>query len=284
MALAEFAANGLFLGAIYALLAVPMSIVWVTTDVIDIATGGYAVAAGVIAVMLGVPYGPVAGIGAALLLGAVSGGIFLGFHALRVMSDAMLIVLATFALMLAIESAVLTSVGTTTVYLDPIPGNVEIGSILLPYQGLFNFAVATVLMAGLALVLKFTPIGLRMRACAVSDRSARLAGIPVRRTQFWTFVVAAGLAGTAGVLAALSIGMAYSSTFTFTTAAFSGVVLLGRAGPLPAFCGALMLGVVQSIGEAYLPNGWAAGLPSLLIILVLASGIIPMSVFKGVRP
>lgn len=284
MALAEFAANGLFLGAIYALLAVPMSIVWVTTDVIDIATGGYAVAAGVIAVMVGMPYGPVLGIAAALLLGAMSGGIFLIFHSLRVLTDAMLIVLATFALMLGIESAALTFVGTTTLFLDPIEGHVEIGNVLLQYQGLFNFAVSSLLMVGLALVLKFSPIGLRMRACAVSDKSARLAGIPVRQTQFWTFVVAAGLAGTAGVLAVLSIGITYSSAFTLTTAAFSGVVLLGRAGPLPAFVGALMLGVVQSIGEAYLPNGWAAGLPSLLIILVLASGIIPMSVFKGVRP
>lgn len=284
MAFAEFVANGLFLGAIYALLAVPMSIVWVTTDVIDIATGGYAVAAGVIAVTLGMPYGPLAGIGGALLLGAVSGGIFLGFHALRVMRDSMLIVLATFAFMLGIESAVLTWVGTSTVYLDPIRGNLEIGNILLPYQGLFNLTLATLLMVGLSLVLKFTPIGLRMRACAVSDHSARLAGIPVRQTQFWTFVVAAGLAGTAGVLAALSVGLAYSSTFVFTTAAFSGVVLLGRAGPLPAFCGAILLGVVQSIGEAYLPNGWANGLPSLLIILVLASGLIPMAVFKGARP
>jgi len=284
MAFAEFAANGLFLGAIYALLAVPMSIVWVTTDVIDIATGGYAVAAGVIAVAFGMPYDPIAGICGALLLGAISGGIFLGFHALRLMRDAMLIVLATFAFMLGIESAVLTLVGTSTVFLDPIRGNLEIGSILLPYQGLFNLLAATLLMIGLSLVLKFTPIGLRMRACAVSDRSARLTGIPVRQTQFWTFVVAAGLAGTAGVLAALSVGMAYSSTFVFTTAAFGGVVLLGRAGPSPAFCGAILLGVVQSIGEAYLPNGWASGLPSFLIILVLASGIIPMAMFKGARP
>jgi branched-chain amino acid transport system permease protein len=284
MALVEYAANGLFLGAIYALLAVPMSLVWATTDVIDIATGGYAVAAGVVAVTVGMPYGVVAGIAAALLLGALSGGIFLGFHALRTMRDVMLIVLATFALMLAIESAVLTGVGTTTLFLDPMRGNLEIGDLLLPYQGLLNLAIAVLLMVLLSLVLKFTPIGLRMRACAVSDRSARLAGIPVRQTQFWTFVVAAGLAGTAGVLAAFSIGMAYSSTFVFTIAAFSSVVLFGRPGPLPAFAGAILLGLVQSIGEGYLPNGWAGGLPSLLIIFVLASGVVPTAVFKGARP
>ena len=100
MEMAEFAANGLFLGAIYALLAVPMSVVWVTTDVIDVSTGGYAVVAGVIAVAIGFPAGPIVGVAAAILLGMVAGGIFVGAHALRVRMDPILVVLATFALML----------------------------------------------------------------------------------------------------------------------------------------------------------------------------------------
>jgi branched-chain amino acid transport system permease protein len=282
--LLEFLANGLFLGAIYALLALPMSVVWVTTDVIDVATGGYAVVAGMVAVSVGMPLGPVVGVAAALALGVIAGLIFLGFHALRADRDSMLIVLATFALMMAIESAVLTIVGTDNRFLDPLPGNIRLGAAVVPYQGIFNLVAGIVIMLALTALLKWTPLGLRMRASAISYRAATLSGVAVRRTQLLTFVFCAGIAGVAGVLAAMAIGMTYTSTFVFTTVAFSGVVLLGRSGPMPAFIGGLLLGIATSVSDAYLPNGWAAGVPALLIILTLASGRMPATAFTGSRP
>lgn len=280
----EFAANGLFLGAIYALLAVPMSVVWVTTDVIDVSTGGYAVVAGVVAVAIGFPAGPFVGIAAATLLGVLAGGIFVAFNALRVRMDPILVVLATFALMLAIESGVLTTVGTDSKFLNSISGNIILGGAYIPYQGIFNLVASIVIMVGLFAILKWSPLGLRMRASAVSGRAATLVGIPVRRTQFLTFVFCAAMSGIAGVLAVMSIGVTFASTFVLTTVAFSGVVLLGRAGPMSAFIGGLLLGVVTAFADAYLPSGWSAGVPSLLIILILASGRMPATAFTGARP
>lgn len=282
--LLEFLANGIALGAIYALLAVPMSVVWVTTDVIDVSTGGYAVVAGMTSAVIGLPFGPLAGLAAALALGAVAGGIFLGFHALRKQRDAMLIVLATFALMLAIESGVLSLLGTDNRFLEPMPGMFSISGAVVPYQSVFNLVVSTLVMLALAATLKLSPLGLQMRASAISDRAAMLVGVAVRRTQFLTFLACAGIAGIAGILAVLAIGMTYASTFIFTTVAFSGTVILGRAGPLPAFWGAMILGIVTAVSDAYLPSGWAAGVPSLLIILVLATGRMPATAFTGARP
>lgn len=282
--LLEFLANGIALGAIYALLAVPMSVVWVTTDVIDVSTGGYAVVAGMVAAVLGMPLGPIVGVLAALALGALAGSVFLGFHRIRKQRDAMLIVLATFALMLAIESGVLSTLGTDNRFLNPLPGSITLSGAVVTYQSLFNLGVSVVVMIGLAALLKLSPLGLQMRASAISDRAAMLVGVAVRRTQFLTFVFCAGIAGIAGVLAVLAIGMTYASTFIFTTVAFSGTVLLGRAGPLPAFWGAMLLGIVTAVSDAYLPNGWAAGVPSLLIILVLATGRMPATAFTGARP
>lgn len=282
--LLEFLINGIALGAIYALLAVPMSVVWVTTDVIDVSTGGYAVVAGMVAAVVGMPAGPIVGVLAALILGALAGSIFVGFHAIRRRSDAMLIVLATFALMLAIESGVLSMLGTDNRFLEPMRGSIDLSGTMVPNQSLVNVGISVFVMAVLAAVLKLSPLGLQMRASAISDRSAMLVGVAVRRTQFLTFVVCAGIAGIAGVLAVVAIGMTYASTFVFTTVAFSGTVLLGRAGPLPAFWGAMLLGVVTSVSDAYLPSGWAAGVPSLLIILVLATGRMPGAAFTGARP
>lgn len=280
----EFIIAGIFLGAIYALIAVPMSVVWLTTDVIDVSTGAYAVTAGMVAAALGLPLGAAVGVMTAAALGLITGTLFVGFHALRPQKDAILIVLATFGFLIVIESAILTAAGTDSRFLPRIDGHWKLGTGVVPYQGAFNLAVSLVMMGGLAVVLKYTPVGLRMRACAISDRASELVGIAVRRTQLLTFVLGATSAGVAGVLAVMTVGLAYSSTFTFTTLAFSAAVVLGRKGPAAAFAGSLLLGVVEAMSQAYLPGGWAAAMPSALIVVVLASGRMPTAAFTGLRP
>jgi len=280
----EIFANGLFLGAIYALLAVPMSVIWVTTDVIDVSVGAYAVVAGVVAAAFGLPYGGLLGVAAAMTLGMVTGSIFLGFHALRTMKDAMPIVLSTFAFMLLVESAVLVVVGTDNQFVDRIPGMVFVGDTVIGYQGLFNLALSVVLMLALTAALKWSPAGLRMKACAISSKNASLAGIAVKRTQFLTFLICAAIAGIGGVLASMSIGMTYASAFSFTTIAFSSAVVLGKRGPLPAFLGGLLIGLAESFSQTFLPNGWAHAVPAALIIVILASGRLPSAAFSGARP
>lgn len=280
----EILFNGIFLGAIYALFAVPMSVIWVTTDVIDVSIGAYAVVAGVIVAALGLPWGPVVGLAAAIGLGCVTGSVFLGFHALRLMKDAMPIVLATFAFMLLVESAILVVVGTDNQFVDRMSGNLQFGGAVLSVQGMFNLTLSAVLMLALSVLLKKSPAGLRMRACAISSKGASLVGIPVKRTQFLTFVLCAGIAGVGGVLAAMSIGMTYASAFTFTTIAFSSTVVLGKRGPLPAFFGGLFVGLAESLSQTYLPSGWAHAVPAALIIVILASGRLPSAAFSGARP
>lgn len=280
----EILFNGIFLGAIYALFAVPMSVIWVTTDVIDVSIGAYAVIAGVVVAAFGLPWGPVLGLAAAMLLGCITGTVFLGFHALRTMKDAMPIVLATFAFMLLVESAILVVVGTDNQFLDRIGGSLPMGEAVISVQGMFNLALSVVLMLALSAVLKWSPSGLRMRACAISSKGAALVGIPVKRTQFLTFVLCAGIAGVGGILAAMSIGMTYASAFSFTTIAFSSAVVLGKRGPVPAFFGGLFVGLAESISQTYLPSGWAHAVPAALIILILASGRLPSAAFSGARP
>src|SRR5689334_24043161 len=122
-----------------------MSVIWVTTDVIDVSVGAYAVVAGVVTAAFGLPYGGLLGVTAAMVLGVVTGTLFLGFHALRIMKDAMQIVLTTFAFMLLVESAVLVIVGTDNQFVDRISGSWLLGESVIGFQGLFNLALSVVL-------------------------------------------------------------------------------------------------------------------------------------------
>lgn len=267
-----YLATGLFLGALYAALAMPMNLIWVTTDVVDVSVGGYVVLGGIVAAAVGGITGILAGIGAAVVAGCLTGLLFLGFHRLAEIQNPMRIILATFAFLLIIESATQAFTGTSNVYLPRIPEAMQIAGVRVPYQGLFNLGVALAILTLFTLVLKRTHIGLRMRAAAMSSTSAELSGIAVRRTQFAAFVVGSGIAGLVGVLAAMTVGVSYSRALLFTVSAFSAVILFGLKSPARACMGGLALGVVQGLAAGYLPNGWDAAVPSLLILAVLTLG------------
>lgn len=279
----EFAANGLALGAIYALVSMAITVIWATSDVLDISSGAQATFAGVVAAAVGMPWGPVAGVAAGMFTGAAIAGVFQMFH-LRVLKDPVPIILSTFAILIIIESAILTVVGPEGVKLTAVVGVIEVGGAIILISSLVAIGCATASLVVVALLLRFTPIGLNMRASAISEKSARLVGIAVRQTQTFAFVLGGVLVGIAGVVAAMLVGLSYSSPFSLTLAGLGGALLFGRKTPQAAFLGGMLIGLAETLGQAYLPSGWSAGTSSLVILLVLATSRNAAIAFSGARP
>lgn len=280
----EFAANGLALGAIYALVSMAITVIWATSDVLDISSGAQATLAGVAAAAVGMPWGPVAGVGAGILTGAAIAGVFQVFHLRGTLKDPVPIILSTFAVLIIIESAILTVVGPEGVKLTVVTGVVEISGAIILISSLVAIACAAASLAAVALLLRFTPIGLNMRASAISEKSARLVGIAVRQTQTFAFLLGGVLVGIAGVVAAMLVGLSYSSPFSLTLAGLGGALLFGRKTPHAAFLGGMLIGLAETLGQAYLPSGWSAGTSSLVILLVLATSRNAAIAFSGARP
>lgn len=280
----EFAANGLALGAIYALVSMAITVIWATSDVLDISSGAQATLAGVAAAAVGMPWGPVAGVAAGILTGAAIAGVFQVFHLRGTLKDPVPIILSTFAVLIIIESAILTVVGPEGVKLTVVTGVVEIGGAIILISSLVAIACAAASLAVVALLLRFTPIGLNMRASAISEKSARLVGIAVRQTQTFAFLLGGVLVGIAGVVAAMLVGLSYSSPFSLTLAGLGGALLFGRKTPHAAFLGGMLIGLAETLGQAYLPSGWSAGTSSLVILLVLATSRNAAIAFSGARP
>lgn len=280
----EFMMIGLALGSIYALLSLAMKIIWITTRVFDISIGAQAALAGILSAAVGLPYGLFVGVVAGLCSGAVAAMVFLAFHAHREIRDATPMLLSTFALLLIIESLILTMFGPDGKHMEGISGVIFVGGAILVVQGIVCIGVAFAVYAAMAVLLKWTPVGLKMRASAVSERSALLAGIPVRRVQFFTFVLGGGIAGIAGVLAATLVGLTYSSSFGLTVAGLSGALLFGKDTPSAAFVGGVAIGIIETLGQAFLPSGWAGGTSALVILLVLATSRTSSLTFAGARP
>ena len=108
-------------------------------------------------------------------------------------------------------------------------------------------------MAGLALLVYRTPLGIAMRATAQNPQVAGLMGIDINRVIAVTFVIGAALGAVAGVMVGTYYGIAhYTMGFMLGLKAFSAAVL-GGIGNIPgAMLGGLLLGLIEALGAGYI--------------------------------
>lgn len=126
-------------------------------------------------------------------------------------------------------------------------------NVIVPYTGVFTFALSILLLIGLYIIVRKTRLGRAMRAVALDKKTAALMGINVDRTISMTFLISGALAGAAGVMWGIHNGMVYYFIgFIPGIKAFTAAVL-GGIGNLPgAMLGGLFLGIIESLGPAAL--------------------------------
>lgn len=268
---AELVVRGLLLGVTYALLALPISLLFLTTEAVDVAVGGYAVLSAALAMLIPGVSGMAAGVAAAVLASAV-----VSMIAMRINRpgsvNAITSVLATFGAASFVESFVLTAFGKDAMIRQPFLDYWSIAGMRVSPQAGINIAVGAVMLAATTALLYATPYGRSMRASAVNPIGAMLAGIPVHMVWSSTFLLGGLLAGISGILILYTTGIEFSSGLSLTTTSFGAAILFGLGGPLRAFGGGLTIGVAQALSAGYLPGAWASAAPLLIIFLILASG------------
>lgn len=280
--LIEFLIRGALLGAIYGLLAFPVSLLFVTTDSVDLSIGAYAVLAAALAMAFSGPAGILFGLGAAVLASLVMG--ILSQRMTRAGGrDPLVAVLATFGLATFLESFVLTFFGKDPMVRQPFDTFWNLGSIHVSPQAAINVAIGLVLLVALYGWLYRTAFGRDMRACAASAAAAALAGIAVQRVSLLTYVVGGLLAGIAGVLVLYTTGTSYNGGLNLTISGFGAAVLFGLHSPLRGFVGGVIIGIVQALASGYLPEGWSSAASLVFILVVLASGRMNVAHVAGGR-
>jgi branched-chain amino acid transport system permease protein len=133
--------------------------------------------------------------------------------------------------------------------------NIPIGgtTVILPYTGVLTVVLSILLMLGLYLLVMRTRLGRSMRAVAENKQVAALMGIDVDSVISRTFIISGALAGAAGVMWGIHLGLVYHFVgFVPGIKAFTAAVL-GGIGSVPgAMLGGLFLGLVESLGPAVL--------------------------------
>jgi branched-chain amino acid transport system permease protein len=125
--------------------------------------------------------------------------------------------------------------------------------VLVTYTGALTFVLSILLMIGLLILVKRTKMGKAMRAVAEDKDVAALMGIDVDRVISNSFAISGVLAGAAGVMWGLHIGIIYHYVgFIPGMKAFTAAVLGGIGNVAGAMLGGLVLGVLESLGPAAL--------------------------------
>jgi branched-chain amino acid transport system permease protein len=137
-------------------------------------------------------------------------------------------------------------------------------------KDLLVVAVTVPLMVGLTLFVRFARLGKAMRATAQSPTAARLVGVNVDRVIGSTFLIGGGLAGAGSVVYCLYINtLSFQMGFQNGLYAFTAAVL-GGIGRIPgAVLGGLVLGLVRSLGSAYVDERWTGALVFGILIVLL---------------
>jgi branched-chain amino acid transport system permease protein len=125
--------------------------------------------------------------------------------------------------------------------------------VILPYTGVFTIVLSILLMVGLFMLVQRTRLGRAMRAVAENKPVAALMGIDVDGVISRTFIISGALAGAAGVMWGIHLGLVYHFVgFIPGIKAFTAAVL-GGIGSIPgAMLGGMFLGIVEAIGPALL--------------------------------
>jgi branched-chain amino acid transport system permease protein len=142
------------------------------------------------------------------------------------------------------------------------------------WDRLFVLLITVPTLLALVWLVRYTRQGKAMRATAQDKDAASMMGIDVNRTISFTFLIAGGLAGAAGVIFAFYFTtIRYDTGFTLGLIAFTAAVL-GGIGNLPgAVLGAVLIGLVQAFNEglawASPGSAWTTTIVFGILILIL---------------
>ncbi|MGC9399186.1 MAG: branched-chain amino acid ABC transporter permease [Anaerolineae bacterium] len=147
--------------------------------------------------------------------------------------------------------------------------------VLITYTGALTLVLSLLLMMGLYWLVKKTKVGKAMRAVAQDKETAALMGIDVDHIIATTFAISGLLAGAAGVIWGLHMGIVYHYVgFIPGLKAFTAAVLGGIGNVPGAMLGGMTLGILEALGPAVL------GIPFQLKDVLAFSILVLVLIFR----
>lgn len=250
--------NGLTFAALLFLVASGFTLIFGLLRIVNLAHGalyllggyiGYAAAHATGSFALGI---------AAAMAGVAVVGVVLDQGLLRfVRGFELRQVLLTLGVAFVINDLTLVAFGGDT-YTVPAPaflmGAVRFAGIFYPKYRLFVLALGAVAFIGLWLLLNKTRLGALIRAGVDDAETIEAMGVDIRKVFLVTFMLGAALAGLGGVVGGAFLTLYPSADSEILVFSLAVVIIGGRGSLVGAAVGALIVGMLNSVGQVMFPE------------------------------
>ncbi len=273
-ALLQSAIDGLALGAVYALAASGLGIVFGLFRVINFAHTQYMMIGAIAAVVLdalGVPY--FLALATGVLVSALSGAIterWLVRRLIDLPTAQINTLFLTLGLAIVLENVALILHGSQPHYFNlPVTGVFDVGPLVVTADRVMTVVMAIVVFGVLNLLVTYSRFGKSVLATAQNPEAAQVIGIPVDAVRLVAFAIGCGLAGLGGILWGTLYSVTHVTGAQFLVISFVLVVMSGPGNISGILLCSVILGVFENVAGFLFDPKWQRVLVMLLFILVV---------------
>ncbi len=267
---------GILTGAVYALMASGLTLVFGVMDIINIAQGAFVVLGAYLSFWLEQTLGLDLFLGLFITIPVMFVlGLILEWALIRPLKRdrTQLSILVTFAIAIVIEGLLTFFFGTNEVQLTAWYTNtsLQIGSFYLPYINLMAFGMSVVLLAALYALLYRTKFGRSVRATVQNRSAALLIGIDVERVSALTFGIGVALAAAGGMAFGSTEGTFNPNSHYDLISRLLVIIILGGMGSVGgAMAASVSMLVIYDVTSVVWSPVWASTVfYALLVVLLL---------------
>jgi branched-chain amino acid transport system permease protein len=265
--------NGLIIGAFYVLMALGLSLILNLSNVINFAHGGFLVVGGYIAYTV-TPY---VGFWGALLIAppltALIGLVIERALVRRVYGrDPLYSLLLTFGLAFIFEDGtrfIWGAQGKPVTIPEVLAHPLSDELFFITGYRLFMVGTVVAVVGLLFVLLRYSRLGIRIRAGTLDLETVAALGINVGRLRSLNFAVGIFLAGLSGVLAAGQLGLEPTMGTGLLMPSFIAIIIGGVGSLTGTLLGGLLIGIASGMTAVFLPAASEAIMYVLMAVVLL---------------
>jgi branched-chain amino acid transport system permease protein len=249
--------NGLIVGAFYVLMALGLSLIINLSNVVNFAHGNFLAIGGYLAFTL-TPY---LGFWGALLVSPFLTAIF-GYIIEKVLIRHVYARNHIYSLLLTFGLGFILQDACRFIWITP-----EL--FFITWYRVFMVVVVIVAVGGLFAFLRYTRVGMRIRAGTLDLDTVSALGVNVAALRSYNFAVGSFLAGLAGVLAAGQIGLNPNMGDDLIMPSFIAIIVGGVGSLTGTLLGGLLIGVASALTTVVYPAGAEAVIYIIMALVLL---------------
>jgi len=265
--------DGILIGALFALAAYGMALVWGVMNIINVVQGEYVILGGYIALYTAqAGLSPFMGIPVAALVLFIMGYALYRLIIFRIIDrDLFISLLATFGLSILFQQLMNELFGADVRILQAdLDSWYLFGDMVTVSQiKLLAFVLTIIIASVLVVFMRRSRLGQAIRATAQNARAARILGVNVDHVYATTYAINAAVCGAAGALVVMSLTIHPYQGLVYTVRSFTVVVIAGLGNIAGVIAASFGLGVAEQFAGFILGAEYQVAFVFLLLIFIL---------------